>query len=64
MQLQLIGNPEMQLQLIPKRQQLIAMIVCVSLGVSDEDEYNGDLKICSYRDSLIHLAYSVVYQVG
>ena len=30
-QLQLIGNPEMQLQLIPKQQQLIAMILLASL---------------------------------
>ena len=30
-QLKLIGNPEMQLQLIPKRQQLIAMILLALL---------------------------------
>ena len=33
MQLQLIGIPEMQLQLILKRQQLIAMILLASLSV-------------------------------
>ena len=32
MQLQLIGNPEMQLQLFPKRQQLIAIILLASLS--------------------------------
>ena len=33
-------------------------------GVSDEEEEGGKLKSCRYRDSLIHLAYSVVDQVG
>ena len=32
--------------------------------MSDEDEYDGDLKICRYRDLLMYLAYSVVDQVG
>ena len=31
--------------------------------MSDEDEYDGDLKICRYRDLLMYLAYSVVDQV-
>ena len=33
-------------------------------GVGDEYEDGKKLRSCRYRDSLIHLAYSVVDQVG
>ena len=36
-QLKLIGNPEMQLQLIPKWQKLIAMILLASLSAAKSE---------------------------